>query len=269
MRKGRRIIQAAVTAGLVCLSVVCTAATGLTSRREAADDWTDRLAELRPSLPMAYFELAEEIADEADDGEERALARHLFALAGVLDRDRLGRSACLALADLAEQEHDRRRLLALASLLGGRGIGQAASVPSGFGLSETLDPSTVLALTEAFSHFRRGQGPKALAALREPGAMELLTASGQYIPGGANRFLEECRSFRGRVRPHLSEADEVRMMRLEMALLAGSDRPWSSALLYGHGRPLIEVDPDRLEEMLGADGSRPLYRNGRWVEAEP
>jgi hypothetical protein len=58
------------------------------------------------------------------------------------------------------------------------------------------------------------------------------------------------------------------MLRLETALLAGSDRPWSSALLYGEGRPLIEVDPARLEETLGVDGSRPLYRAGRWVETD-
>jgi len=265
----RRIVQAAIIAGLIFLTVVSIAAPASSSRPQPAGRWTERLEELRPTLPMAYFELAEEIADEADNGEERALARRLFALAGVLDRERLGRSACLALADLAEREHDRRRLFALASLLGGAGIGQAASGPFGLGWGGTPDPSAVLAVTEAFSYFRRGEGSKALAALGEPGAMELLNACGPYLPGGVNRFLEECRSFRGRVRPHLSEADEVRMMRLEMALLAGSDRPWSSALLYGRGRPLIEVDPDRLEQTLQTDASRPLYRDGRWVEAGP
>jgi hypothetical protein len=267
MTRDRKVMQATIIAGLACLSIVGIAAPGPSASREPAVDWTERLEELRPAFPMAYFELAEEIADQADGGAERALARRLFGLAGVLDRDRLGRSACLALADLAEQEHDRRRLLALASLLGGAGIGQAG--PPGSGLGRALEPSAVLAVTNAFSHFRRGEGPKALAALRTPGATELLDACGPYLPGGVNRFLEECRSFRGRVRPRLSEADEVRMMRLEMALLAGSERPWSSALLYGRGQPLIEVDPDRLEETLGTDGSRPLFRNGRWVEAEP
>jgi hypothetical protein len=257
-----------LTPGLVCLLLIGLAAASPSPRRDAAGPWTDRLEALRPGVPTAYFELAEEVADQADDDAERSLARHLFALAGVLDRERLGRSACLALADLAEGEHDRRRLLALASLLGRGGIGQTSLTLAGAGMSEAPAPTAVLALTEAFSQYRRGRGSQALAALRQPGAMDLLRACDPYLPGGANRFLEECRSFRGRVRPSLSQADEIRMLRLEMALLAGSDRPWSSALLYGRGQPLIEVDPDRLEETLGVDGSHPLYRNGRWVEAD-
>ena len=64
-----------------------------------------------------YFELAEEIADAAKNDEERQLARHVFALAGALDPRHLGRSACLALAQLEDQPTARARLLALASLL--------------------------------------------------------------------------------------------------------------------------------------------------------
>ncbi|MDY7107745.1 MAG: hypothetical protein SYC29_03825 [Planctomycetota bacterium] len=252
-----------------CLILTCLALSSNGSRGDAAATWEDRLEALRPAVPMAYFELAEEVADRAEDEAQRGLARHLFALAGVLDRDRLGRSACLALADLAEREHERRRLIALASLLGRGGIGRSSTSFEGLGLDGDPTPTAMLALSEAFSYFRRGRGSQALAALREPGAMELLEACDPYLPGGANRFLEECRSFRGRVRPNLSQADEIRMLRLETALLAGSDRPWSSALLYGEGRPLIEVDPARLEETLGVDASRPLYRNGRWVEADP
>jgi len=266
MTSGRRIIRWAVGASLVA---TCLVAEGRLRPQSPAPDWTDRLEALKPALPMAYFELAEEIADVAEDEPQRALARHLFALAGLLDRDGLGRSACVALADMAEQELDRRRLLALASLLGGGGIGQAASVPLGAGMTEAPDPIAVLALTEAFSYYRRGRGPQAMAALRTPGAMELLTACQQYLRGGANRFVEECRRYRGQLRPNLSDEDEIRMLRLEVALLAGAERPWSSDLLYGRGQPLIEVDPDRLEETFGVDASRPIYRAGRWVETEP
>ena len=47
---------------------------------------------------MGYFELAEEVADEATTTEDRALARHLFGLAATLRSESLARSACLALA---------------------------------------------------------------------------------------------------------------------------------------------------------------------------
>jgi hypothetical protein len=266
MTRGSRFIRWAVGASLV---TACFVAEGRMRPQSPAPDWTDRLEALSPALPMAYFELAEEIADVAEDESQRALARRLFALAGLLDRDGLGRSACVALADMAEDELHRRRLLALASLLGGGGIGQAASAPLGAGMGEAPDPAAVLALTEAFSYYRRGRGPQAMAALRTPGAMELLTSCEQYLRGGADRFLEECGRYRGQLRPGLSDGDEVRMLRLEVALLAGAERPWSSDLLYGRGQPLIEVDPDRLEETFGVDASRPLYCAGRWVEWEP
>ena len=67
-----------------------------------------RLRDLKPSNPMAYLELAEEVADAAGGGGNLDLARHLFALAAALDPPRLGRSGCLALADLAEGGNDRR-----------------------------------------------------------------------------------------------------------------------------------------------------------------
>ena len=54
------------------------------------------------------------------------------------------------------------------------------------------------------------------------------------------------------------------MLELEAALLAGTERTWSSELAFGGGEPLIEVDPHRVAETLGVDPSRPYYRDGRW-----
>ncbi|MCP3905429.1 MAG: hypothetical protein GY715_17530 [Planctomycetes bacterium] len=225
--------------------------------------WERDLEALRPVDPMAYFELGEEMADAAVDDAERELARRLFALAGLLDR-RLARSACLALADLAGDEQEHRRLMALAALLGDGGIAPVG----GSGLDGPwLEPGApaALAVTEAFSHYRRGKGSRANTALRTPGAMELLQTCDRFLYGGVHRFLEDCKLYRGRLRPGLSEEDRVRMMRLEIALLTGDGRPWSSELLYAGGRPLVEVDPDQLEEAFGTDASRPIYRGGRWV----
>ncbi len=224
-----------------------------------------RLHDLKPSNPMAYLELGEEVADAACGGVggNLDLARHLFKLAAALDVPRFGRSGCLALADLAEGVNERRRLLALAWLLSGR--------VSAVGLADATGPGTpdriaALAVSEALSHYRRGQGALALAALKEPGAMELLQAHGDVLRGGTARFLADCELYRGRRRPMVSHRDLVTMLRLEAALLSGPARNWSGEILVSGGRPLIEVDPGRLAETLGVDTTRPYYRNGRWVK---
>jgi hypothetical protein len=245
----------------------------------ASNVWTARLEALRPSEPLHYFELAEEIADVASDAQQRELARHLFALSGALDADHLGRSACLALADLEENLAVKRKLLALASLMTEKGlrtedwglsqIDQRQLSPSSLSpQSPALSPqsSAALAVCEALSRYRRGQGPRALSALRKPGATELLQQHERLLPGGLNRFIEDCKLYTGQQKPTLSAADITRMLRFESALLAGGERSWSGELLLTGGEPLIEVDPARLEESLGVDASKPFYRGGRWVE---
>jgi hypothetical protein len=229
-----------------------------------SEDWADRLAALEPGRPMDYFELGEEIADAAAGEDDRDLARRLFALAGVLDRFRLGRSSCLALADLEEDPNARRRLQALAGLLGDR-MHMTLSTQR---TSVEPTPGAALSVARALSHYRRGQGSKALDALEEPGATALLEAHQDALVGGLRRFVEDCKLYRGRLRPSISETDIDRMLHLELLLLAGINRPWSSELVLGYAFPLIEVDPERLEESLRIDASRCIYRDGRWIEHE-
>ncbi len=224
-----------------------------------------RLRDLKPSNPMAYLELAEEVADAAGGARYLDLARHLFALAAAIDPPRLGRSGCLALADLAEGANDRRRLLALAWLLSGRA--SAAGLADATG-PETHDRLAALAVSEALSHYRRGKGALALAALQAPGAMDLLQAHGDVLRGGTARFLADCELYRGRQRPMVSHRDLVTMLRLEAALLSGPVRNWSGEILLSGGRPLIEVDPGRLAETTVVDTTRPYYRNGRWAKEQ-
>jgi hypothetical protein len=224
------------------------------------DEWTPSLEGLDPVDPMAYFELAEEIADASDDRSQRELARHLFALAGVLDPPKLGRSACLALADLEPDEYAKRRLQALAALLDERAGGLGLGPPG----ETTYDHAAALAVTEAISPYRKGNGAKALASLRTPGAMEILDAYPVVFHGGAERFVEDCRQYRGSRPPSISAKDLVLMLQFEAALLAGEHRSWSGELLLTGGRPLIEVDPDRLESSFGVNGSKPCYREGEW-----
>jgi hypothetical protein len=224
--------------------------------------WRDRLQNLVPSQPLTYFELAEEIADAGTSPEEHRLAQQLFGLAGALDPKRLGRSACLALADLEENSTQKQRLLAMASLLGEARIPRrASSTPAA---ANAVDRAS-LAFCEALGRYRKGQGAQALASLHKPGVEPLLARYGELLPGGAARFEEQCKSLRPQNRPALGPEELARQLRLEAALLAGDDRSWSGELLLNGSEPLIEVDPDRLEELLSVDPSKPLYRNGRWT----
>jgi hypothetical protein len=184
----------------------------------------------------------------------------------VLDSRRLGRSACLALADLEPNPQQKRRLLALAALLDPTGAAAASAAGVTAKPAETIDSAAALAVGEALSRYRRGQGPQALAALKKPGATELIEANAANIPGGLPRFLDECKQMRG-TRPQLSDADLNQLLRLELLLLAGTERTWTTELrLRSKSSPLLEIDPDRLSETFSVDASRPIYRNGRWVE---
>ena len=270
-------IRAALIGVVACASWLLAA--GATAGHESAasqdsradHDWTSRLETLDPQRPLEYFELAEEVADAATNDSQRELARTLFGLAGALDPAQLGRSACLALADLETDASDRRRLLALASLLAssGGGGGRLSSLGGegddrGAGL--VADPAAALAVSESFSHYRRGEGQNALAVLKEPGAMELLAANSRILRGGIDRFIEDCNYFRGGDRaPRLDDADITRMLRFEAALLAGDERDWSSDLVINQNQPLVEVDPGHLDRSLGVDLSRPLWRGGQWT----
>jgi hypothetical protein len=231
----------------------------------AQPELEQRLAALRPQRALAYFELAEEIADAPQDQAQRDLARRLFALAGALDPKRLGRSACLALYDLEPDPIARRRLMVLAALLDERAAGSGREPQR----PEWADRAAALAVSEAIGHYRRGEGSKAIARIGAPGAMDVLEACGAIVfRGGSARFVEDCKAFRAARRPSVSDQDLVTMLRFEAALLSGENRSWSGDLLLGGGRPLLEVDPDRLAESLGADASQPCWRAGRWQRCE-
>lgn len=226
----------------------------------AVDQWTSRLEALDPARPMDYFELAEEVADQADDDEQRELARHLFALAGALDANRLGRSAALALADMEHDQTAKRRLLALATLLDAH-----RSRTSGLSLHQQPSTESVLTLCEALSLYRTGRGPQALSAVEQNNAMQLLQQYGHLLPGGYNQFQQDCRIYRNNLAPTLSDGELARLLRLEAALLAASQRSWSSDLLITGSAPLIEVDPQRIADALRVDVTRSVYRDGGWT----
>lgn len=227
-----------------------------------------RLAALDPKRPLDYLELAEEIADAlpasgADD--DRRLARRLYALAGLLDRERLGRSAALGLLVLETDRLQRQRLEAVARLLAPSASVEAAAV-------ERVDADAAVAVSEAFSALRRGRGSQGTSALRVPGADDLLERYGTSMPGGAKRFREDLRVFRsGSMRPEIDRVRRAAMFAIDEAILAAAaERPdgrFSTDLARGGDAPLLEVDTLRLESVFGTDRSRPVWRDGQWVAA--
>ena len=250
---------------MACAALVTAACLVGAASMQADVEFDDRLAGLDPSNPRAYFELAEDVADAPATDDDRELARRLFALAAVLDSRTFGRSACLALASMEDDANAKRRLRALASLLD---ASRFSSMPAtGFEVDRRAEPTSaaIIGATEALGRYRNGQGALALTAAREPGVMEVLESANAAIPGGVARFLEDCKLYRGQVKPSLSEDEVNALLRLEAALLAGAYRSWSGELLMSGGQPLVEVDPDRLEESLGIDATRTVFRDGRWV----
>jgi len=256
----RRTGVCAVSAMIVLMCTAALTSAPSAQRSQQVNAWTEQLEALQPQQPMAYFELAEDIADRAETPELRGLARHLFALAGALEPDRLGRSAALALADMEEDARAKRRLLALATLLGDELPGRTAAATS------RISTGQALSICESMSLYRQGRGPQSLSELERSGALETLKRYGNMLPGGYNRFVQDCRIYRNDLAPQLSAAELVRMLRLEVALLAGEDRSWAADLQVTGAAPLIEVDPTRIAETLGVDAQRSVYRNGRWVE---
>ncbi|MHC5023417.1 MAG: hypothetical protein ACYTGG_05835 [Planctomycetota bacterium] len=255
-----RFARPAAALAIVLIATLAIGRPAPSARQEAP--WMVRLEALSPDNPMAYFELAEEIADTTEDERELDLARHLFKLAGVLEPDRLGRSACLALADLEHIDHVRARYFVLASLLDNTAGLPAWTRPDA---AETISRTVALGVSEALGHFRQGQGPKAISTLRDSEALEFLERQEHLLPYGMKRFLADCNIYRGGRRPTLARVDILRMLRAEHSLLAGEARGWTSDLLLKKARPLVEVDPDRLPAEFGLSTNRPLYRNGRWI----
>ena len=251
----------------LALCFALSPAIGQSTGRRSPGRWDARLEQLHPREPEHYLQLAEEVYDAAANDTERDLARHLFALAGALEPERLGRSACLALADMEENAQAKRRLQALAALMPGpASAGFLSGANAGAGTLSDWSVSAALAVTEALSYYRRGDGARATTALKAPGAEQLLQHFDRLLPGGYQRFVEDCKLYRAGSPPTLSTTDFIRLMRFEAAILSGGERTWSSELLLTGGQPLIEVDPLSLTDSLNIDATRPLHRNGRWVE---
>lgn len=258
---GMLIALAPIAAFLLFAPADASSAGAVAAPSSLQQEWTSRLEALQPEQPMAYFLLAEEIADSATDLRGRSLARELFRLSGALDPDRLGRSSALALADLADDALEKRTFLALATLLDRRSV--LPSSGDRIDIDVRIDPARALAFANALSYYRRGRGERTLQLLRDHDLEPLLRRFVAEL-GDPDRILEDARRYQRGDR--LPTVDNVlTQIRLEAALLSGANRSWSSDLLVSGDDPLVEVNPDHADGAFETDSTRPYYRNGRWV----
>lgn len=260
-----------------------------------------RLAALNPTRPLAYFELAEEVASEVGGRDGRALARRLFVLAYDLDRaspagGRLSRSVCLALLelDLLDSDEDRRFIAALAEALrSDDDILERRSVVEGAGRSVANEEAAVT-LAIALGDYRAGRFLEAREPLSRPEVRSVLAAHSSMlrnVPGilrdiDSRPSCRECRNRRvvrddlspdGRQRlcrtcggdpsPGLAPVDLVALLRVESLLLSGVDASWGAQAASGRLEPFADVDPARVAERLRVPTDRTIWREGGWVPA--
>lgn len=225
------------------------------------EKWNDRLELLDPSRPLDYFELAEEIADGAQTVNERALARELFGLAGLLDRETFGWSAALAIADLESLPASRQRLLAAAELLA-----DSDQVDQSSKRARDTSREGRLAFCRALGALRRGDSARARRHLDKADAKVAMEEFIFILPGGGQRFENDLQVYSGGLRPDLSGQEIESHLVAESMALAPREASWSVMLRATQSASLLVIDLDRLDRLFGVDPTRPFWREGRWVD---
>lgn len=211
---------------------------------------------------------------------------------------RLAASVCLGLAALARRDEERRWLIALAqsqsdpagfrpSVTGGAGGPREGT--GGIPAEVALEVATVLGFCRA------GEGRRAEPILERPGvtdALARLDAASQNVSyslvsfvnrtlrdwpicpqcrnrravpsGGKQGEMTLCDSCRGNPGPKLPLPELIHQLRIESALLRGTQRSWGAQLITDGGAPLRDLDPSELAATYEVDSAKPLWRVGKW-----
>ena len=225
-------------------------------------DLEARLAALEPEAPGEYFDLAEEVLDVAeDDPERRALARRLFGLSGVLDRDRFGASAALALAAMSEDPATVQRFRVVARILSSGPVAAEGSA------MRPLDRDAVDRICRALGDLRGGKVGRIRGVLRDPSIVQALGRWDATLPGGIEWL--RTRSARGsKAGLDLDRRDENALLNVEIALLEGDQASWATLIATGEDRPLMTLSLERPETALLPPQQRDLvyWRHGVWTD---
>jgi len=242
----------------------------------------ERLAALDPAEPMAYFELAEEIAAEFPDESGRRRAEQLFVLTLELSRReqgaeaRIGPSVFRALAALSDDPFERRWL----TLLSGTGTEAGAGSPETGAIPGALDAAG------AIGAFRAADAPEARRHLARAGVQGAIDATAGAVPRfapmaprlpdvpacptcrnrlilkpaiGADVQLQICPTCRGNPGPALSPSEFLATLQAEDLLIDPTHRRWSAQLLLGGGAPITEAGARDLAGRFVVDPARPYF----------
>ena len=263
----------------------------------AREDFAARAAALSPDAPMAYFELAEEVAYELPTAQGRRLARELLVLADALDRRSdapipLGRSVCLALADLSTDSAERTWLAAMARSqmpAGEEGDGVSLVVASSTDADRATRARAVrVELALALARFRAadtralrqmldaGDAARALteAGLPQADAAELLRlvngriaelrrgrssdSDGRVVRSlvdGVTTYALDERTG-GHPGPVLSEHELLLVLGAEARLLGAEPDAWAADLEVTRGQPVRDINPASLAAYFGVEPDR-------------
>ncbi len=282
-----------------------------------------KLAALTADDPQAYFLLAEEVADSGATEADLRLARQLYTLALVLDggeniaklaassstaeADKAGKeqkrttssvaaSACYGLAELTRSPTERRWLMATASAARPQVIKDRIQPVRLVETATNLTPA--VHLFDAISLARAGEGRRADAMLKRPGASELLAKYERALDDrgyfnsasrikrwitewpvctecankrvvsrteGGKAITRVCSTCRGNPGPQLELDGLVNQVRFQSALLSGIQNSWSAALLVDGGEPAREPEPAAVARLYGVDVAATQWRDGQWV----
>ncbi|MEM8835484.1 MAG: hypothetical protein AAGD00_06665 [Planctomycetota bacterium] len=268
------------------LLLVVVLAHGATASPPALPDLAERLAALEPSVPAAYFELAEELAYEAINAREERVARELFVLAAVLaddseSGDQIARGACLALASMSNEPSEARWLRAMAAIRTA-GADASAVMPNREDSEANARASLVLAAYRAERHRdarklladpatraalekHRAELPRYSSMLEaiEAGALPADCRGERVVRAGdADQPFVLCPTCRGNPGARLSGRELRAMLRTEAILLDAPAGSWSTQLTVDGGAPLPEVDIRQLAVRFDIDPNATRWRAG-------
>jgi hypothetical protein len=249
-------------------------------------DLAQRLQTLDPASAEGYFLLAEEVASEDSSEAGLALARRLFVIAHSISQEQatsggadLADSACLALAQLARSEPERRWLLALiSSQPGPAAIAPELQPPQGPAISDEsprFKAATAIGLARAgdlraaFDRWRLEAVQRAVADLDPPAPLvrQMLDAdpAQSVCPSCRNRRVVKsdvpsadpgsasgppvdtlCPVCRGNPGPALNETAFAQSISAEAKLVGARIERWSAQLWLDGGLPFRDPDPSEL-----------------------
>ena len=227
-----------------------------------------RLLSLRPSEPLEYIVLAEDVRDGATSRGERELARSLFALAAVLEPS-YARGVMPAIVDLEDDRRTRQRLRTVMMTLPDPvriDGGQSAREQRGAGvLRDRRTRQARLEFGRFFSSLRRSDERGIRDASSSPGVDQLLDQFCIAWPGGPEQLRRLAAGGDGLPIDRLSLTRLRLMLQIEEVALGGDIVDWGADLVVTDGAPLIDVDPSDLSVVLGIDPQFNIVRRGAWA----